>query len=248
MVHRLRRGLQDRFDDREGKKRIQKWRTIRGSKKQAQKKLTEILRDLDKGEYVERSNQTLGEWLTSWLEKAVKPSRRASTYRRYRDIIENNIPATLKAKPVQEVSALDLEQFYAEQRTAGYAASTVAGYHTLLHGALKAAASPRVSLVQRNVASLVEGKPKIDRNPRKYRQLLGRGRGATVSRSGDCGRSTAGGVYALALDCGGRKNELAALQWRDLDLERARQHPEAADQRRNRAGLRSYQERHAENR
>ena len=115
-----------------GKKRIQKWRTIRGSKREAQKMLTQVLRDLDKGDYVERTKQTLGEWLTSWLEKAVKPSRRASTYRRYRDIIANNIPATLKAKPVQELSALDLEGFYADQRAAGYAASTVASYHNVL--------------------------------------------------------------------------------------------------------------------
>ena len=60
------------------RKRIQKYRAIHGSKKQAQKKLTEILRDLDRGEYVERSSKTLGQWLTEWLT-AVTPSKRPST-------------------------------------------------------------------------------------------------------------------------------------------------------------------------
>jgi integrase len=203
------------------KKRIQKWRTVRGSKKQAQKALTEILRDLDRGEYVERSSLTLGAWLTEWLDRSIKPSKRPSTVRKYTDIIENSISSTLKAKPVQQVTALDLEAFYVDRLAAGYSPSTISGYHTVLHSALKSAASPRVSLVQRNVAALVEGKPKPDRNPEQVegncwdedeaRRFLAAAKAA--------GRRQAA-FYALALDAGLRKGELCGLQWRDLDLEK----------------------------
>lgn len=202
------------------RKRIQKYRTFRGTKKQAQAQLTEILRNLDRGEYVERSSMTLGAWLTEWLEKSVKPASRPNTYAKYKRTIEKNISETLKEKLLQSVTALDLEQFYADQRAAGYSVSTVSGYHALLHKALQSAASPRVSLVQRNVASLVEGKPKPERTPESVQgncwdadeaqRFL-----AEAKKAGP----RAAAFYALALDCGARKGELCGLQWRDVDLE-----------------------------
>jgi integrase len=204
-----------------GRKRIQKTRTVKGSKRQAQAKLTELLRDLDRGEYVERSTLTLGAWLTEWLARSVTPSKRPATVRKYTDIVTNNISATLKAKPLQQVTALDLEAFYAEQRTAGYATSTISSFHTVLHSALKSAASPRVSLVQRNVAALVEGKPKPERHAE---QVQGNCWDEDeVRRFLDAAKQAgprAAAFYALAIDCGARKGELCGLQWRDLDLER----------------------------
>ena len=74
--------------------------------------------------------------------------------------------------------------------------------------------------MQRNVASLVEGKPKIDRNPETVRDNCWEADEAQrfLKAATEAGPRQAA-FYALALDAGGRKNELAALQWRDLDLE-----------------------------
>ena len=47
------------------RKRKQKWVTFRGTKKDAQKKLTDLLGAANKGEFVERSKITMAEWLTN---------------------------------------------------------------------------------------------------------------------------------------------------------------------------------------
>ena len=66
--------LGDRRDPVTGTlKRKQKWVTFRGTKKDAQTKLTELLNDLNKGTFVELHKRTFGGWLTEWLDKAIKP-------------------------------------------------------------------------------------------------------------------------------------------------------------------------------
>ena len=62
---------------------------------------------------------TLGEWLADWLETSVKPSKRPNTYKTYKRIIDKKIGDGLKTKAIQ-ITALDLERFYAEQRNQGY--------------------------------------------------------------------------------------------------------------------------------
>jgi integrase len=202
------------------KRRRQKWVTFRGKKKDAQNHLTDLLRSANRGEFIEKSKLTFGEWLTDWLDKSVKPSKRINTYKTYKRIIEKKVSDTLKAIPIQQVTALDLEQFYAEQRTAGLSSTTLSQYHALLHSALKAAASPRVSLVTRNVASLVEGKPRINRDPAAIKGNCWEAEEAsTFLKAAKAAGARPAAFYALALDAGPRKGELCGLKWEDLDLE-----------------------------
>jgi integrase len=80
-------------------RRRQKWVTFRGTRAQAEKKLTALLGTLDAGTYVDTTKVTLGEWLREWLEGAVKPRLRASTYTRYKGITERDL-----GEPVHVVS------------------------------------------------------------------------------------------------------------------------------------------------
>src|SRR4051812_39070157 len=77
------------------RRRQQKWVTFRGTKKEAQTYLTELLRAANRSEFVETSKITVGQWLTEWLEKAIKPpAKRINTYRTYQRIITKKlIPA-----------------------------------------------------------------------------------------------------------------------------------------------------------
>lgn len=53
-----------------------------GTKKHAQARLVELLRAANRGELVEPSKRTVGDWLMEWLEKAIKPpSKRPGTHR-----------------------------------------------------------------------------------------------------------------------------------------------------------------------
>src|SRR5688572_26559539 len=48
--------------------RKRKWITFRGTRRQAEKKLNDLVRDAQHGEFVEPSKITLKEWLPKWLE------------------------------------------------------------------------------------------------------------------------------------------------------------------------------------
>src|SRR5262245_18902705 len=71
-------------------RRKQKWHTFRGTKKQAQDKLTDLLKAVKDGQYVDASKITLGEWLREWF-KAARPRFRPNTATRFEGIINNNL-------------------------------------------------------------------------------------------------------------------------------------------------------------
>jgi integrase len=199
------------------RKRRQKRIAFRGTKKAAQSRLTELLRAANRGELVEPSKRTLGEWLAEWLTSAIKPpARRPGTYATYKGVIEGRLIPALGAIRLQELKAADLKRYYTEQTLAP---STLAQHHAILHGALKAAMLE--GFVTRNVASLVIGKPR----PQRDRDDLRRNCWEPDEAQAFLAAAKAAGpqpaaLYALALDSGARKGELCGLQWADLDLKR----------------------------
>lgn len=201
------------------RKRKQKWVTFRGTEKQAETKLTELLHDANRGEFVEPTKQTLGQWLDEWLDKAIKPPRRTiGAYETYRHVIDKHLKPKLGAIRLQTLRALDVERYHAEL---GLAPATGEQHHAILNSALKAAV--RAGLVQRNVATLAENKPRAPEGhqdvlahvwePHEARQFLNAAKAAGPQPAA---------FYTLALDSGARKSELAALKWTDLDLQTGR--------------------------
>jgi integrase len=62
--------------------RRQKWHSGYKNKRDAERARVDLLSKFDRGEYVEPSHQTLGEFLTEWL-KTIEPTVRASTFDSY---------------------------------------------------------------------------------------------------------------------------------------------------------------------
>jgi integrase len=198
------------------KKRVQKFVTFRGTKREAQDKLTDLLGATKRGEFVEPSRMTLGSWLTEWLEGSVKARCRPSTYTRYKGIIENNIlPASIAAMPLQALRASHLEAYYAGTSVSS---STLTLHHAILHRALRKAVKDR--LVPLNVAADVEAKPRRDHDreaARRHAWTADEARAFLVAAQKAGAQPAA--FYALALDSGARKGELCGLRWVDLDLD-----------------------------
>ena len=204
-----------------GRVRKRKWITFRGTRKQAERRLNELVHAADRGELVEPTKMTLGEWLVELLEKAIKPPRRTqSTYDESLRIVEKHITPKLGALRLQALKPLDLEAYYTGPTT--LASASVAVHHAILHSALKAAL--RAGLVYRNVAALAENKPRARKGQSadvlahvweapEARQFL-----ATAKAAG----AQPAAFYTLAIDSGARKSELAGLKWSDLDVERGR--------------------------
>jgi len=58
----------DAGKDPETGKRRQHWHTIKGTKRDAQRTLNEMLVSLEKDVYIKPNKLTLGEWLLEWLD------------------------------------------------------------------------------------------------------------------------------------------------------------------------------------
>jgi hypothetical protein len=63
-------------------RRHQKWHSGYRTKKDAERARTDLLSKLDRGEYVEPSQQTVGAFLVDWLA-AIEPTVRPSTFDSY---------------------------------------------------------------------------------------------------------------------------------------------------------------------
>ena len=75
------------YDPDTGKRR-QKWITVKGTKRDAERKLAEVVRDLDLGVFVEPSRLTLSGYLDQWMADYVAHSVRLRTARGYRTIVK----------------------------------------------------------------------------------------------------------------------------------------------------------------
>lgn len=207
-------------DPKTGKmRRRQKWVTVRGTRRDAERRCAELVRDINRGEFVDRSPKTVAQWLREWLDKAIRPpAKRASTYSRYRHVIDTRLIPAFGAVRLQDLKASDVKRYYVEQRDT-LAPATLAQHHAILTGALKAAMIE--GLLIRNVASLVIGKPQARRDHDALSQNVWT---ADEARTFLTAAKTAGpqpaALFALALDSGARKNELCGLQWSDVDLEK----------------------------
>jgi integrase len=201
-------------------KRRQKWVTFRGTKKQAESRLAELLGKANGGTFVEPSKLTLLDWLRDWLDKNVKPPlRRPETYRGYTSLVETHIASSpLALLPLQRLRAVDLERLYADL---DLSPGTIGVLHAVLHRALRKATKER--LIERNPADDVEARPRVPGGHDAARlHCWTADEAQTFLTATTTAGPQAAAFYALALETGARKGELCGLRWTDLDLDAAR--------------------------
>jgi integrase len=210
-------GYQPDPKDPARQKRKQKWFAVRGIRKDATNKLAELIDQHNKGTYVAPHKRSVAEWMTEWLEKAIKPRRTAGTHEVYEHTIRQHVRPAIGDVRLQALHSLDLERLYATLATK-LAPATVSKVHVIIHGALEAAV--RSGYVTRNVAKLVNNKPHASTGGAS--DVLAHCWQAHEARTFLAAAKTAGSqsaaFFALALDSGARKSELCGLKWSDLDV------------------------------
>jgi integrase len=188
----------------------QQWVSIKGAKKDAEKRLSELLHQLDNGTFIVPSKTTLAEYLERWLKDYVWPNLSPETAEGYEHIIHRYIIPYLGSMILTQLKPEHLQKYYAEKKAGGLSAQTIRHHHSAIHKALKDAVE--WGLLSRNVADAVSP-PRVQRpdlqiwNENEIARFLEEAKG--------------GPYYALfysALFTGMRRSELLALCWKDVDF------------------------------
>jgi integrase len=190
---------------------------VHGTKRDAEKKLAELLHQANRNELVEPTKLTVGAWLDEWLETAIKPpNKRLRSYETYKSVIQRHLKPALGSIRLQQLQPTDLQRYY---NAALLAPATLEQHHVILHSALKAAQMQ--GLVTRNAAILVMGKP---RRKEGHADVLAHCRTVEDAQQFLSVVYTTGpqmaAFYHLALDTGARRAELCGLLWQDADLKK----------------------------
>lgn len=196
-------------------KRVQKWFSCTGTKKEAEERLNDLLHRYHRGDVIEPSKIRLSEWLDRWLDTAVKPRKAIRTYETYRSIIDKHLKPSLGHHAIGGLRPDQLEAYY---QGSTLDPKTLENHHNILSGALGVAV--RHKLIRENAASLVMNKPRAKDNHEKVQEQcweIAEARAFLEKAKATGPRQAA--FYHLALETGARKGELCAFKWADLDFE-----------------------------
>jgi integrase len=189
-------------------------KTIQGNKKAAQEFLTEKLREKDLGHLViDADSSTLDEYLDRWLQAAAKPRVRLRTHYEYQQLLRRYVRPALGSRKLSSITPLDIQTLYSRLLEKGLSARTVRYLHNVLSSALKQAVKWR--LVTQNPAVFVD----LPRQQRKEMHALDAAQAKAfldAAKNKSCEP-----MFALALTTGMGPGEYLALQWKDIDFQKA---------------------------
>src|SRR5262249_60102113 len=128
-------------------------KTVRGTKKDADKFLTGVLRQIDLGEFVEPSTITVNGFLDKWLD-TMGSRVTEQTLRGYRYMASNHIRPVIGNRKMSSIHAWDIQQVYSEVEKKGLTACTVRHVYNVLTGAFSQAVKWR--MLKSNPVKLAE--------------------------------------------------------------------------------------------
>ena len=198
-------------------KRRQQWVTTKGTKRDAERRLGEVLHQLDTGAFMRPGKISVADYLKKWLTDYAKPNLAPRSVEGYQTIISQHLIPRLGAILLTQLKPEHIQNYYAGCLTSGRCDAsgglnplTVRHHHMVLHKALQTAVE--WGLIIRNPADGVKpprGQPKemTTLTEDDMRIFL------------EAAKKTP--YYALfytALFTGMRRSEILALRWCDTDL------------------------------
>jgi integrase len=201
-------------DPRTGR-RITRYASFRGTKRDAQVELAKLVAAAASGEQVDPSKLTLNEFFDRWERDWCAGNVSPKTAERYGELLRLHVRPTLGAMKVQKLRPVHLSGLYGSlQRDAKLAPRTIGHVHRAMHRALGHAAG--WDIVTQNIAARVSP-PRVGHQevqilaPAQVKVILETARGRPIFP-----------IATLALATGMRRGELLALRWQDVDLDQAK--------------------------
>jgi integrase len=191
-------------------KRKQQWISVKGTKKDAEKRLAELLNQIDTGNFIKPTKTTLAEYLERWMKDYVWPNLAPRTAEGYEHIMCHHVIPVLGNLVLNKLKPEHLQRYYSEKLSSGLSAQTIRHHHTALHKALHTAVE--WGLLSRNIADAVS-KPRVQPSEIQTWDENDVTRFLELTKNSH--------YYALfytALFTGMRRSEYLALRWSDLDL------------------------------
>ena len=196
-------------------KRRQKWHSVKGGRKDAERELARLVHEFNSGNYVEPSKLTVRDYLEKWLVDYAKPNVSAKTYERYHEMISGHIKPALGNHKLLKLRPLHVQTFYSEALAngrkdgkGGLSPQSLLHFHRLLHKAFENAV--KWQLAARNVIDAVEP-PRVERQEMRALDEKETARLLRITNSSR-GRMP----VLLAITTGLRRGEILALRWSDI--------------------------------
>jgi integrase len=194
--------------------RRQHFETVRGSKKDAERRLAELLIGIERGSYI-RSPRTLisGEYLTEWLQSHAELHCRPRTAEGYRFIVTQYLSPALGEVRLSQLRPQHISNYCSYAVRRGLSNRTVLHHYRLLHKALKDGV--KLGLIGINPCDGVDAPKPIDEemkilSPDDARKFLSAAQKAPWPYYH---------LFYTMLFSGLRRSEALALTWGNLDLD-----------------------------
>ncbi len=199
--------------DPETQERRIAYKTVKGTRKEAEKEKRRLMTAVDKGVHVDPSALTVAAYMDQWLADVAPASVSPKSLEQYRSLSRIQIKPHLGTLQLQKLRPADIAAWHQALGKTGISVRSIQHAHGVLRTALAHAAA--VEILERNVATFI-------RPPKTVRtevEIL------NAEQIADALRKLEGHpiypIAAVAIGTGARRGEIAALRWSDIDLDAA---------------------------
>ena len=208
----------DRGRDPVTGKRLRSYENLKGTKRDAERKLVTLLRNLESGDHIEPSKVTFEEFSKRWLKDHAWANLSPETAQAYEIMVKKHMVAAFGRHKLQQITPEILQRYYADKLATGrrdgkggLSPRTVKHHHRLLHVIFASAVKWRV--LPRNPADAVDP-PQFQR--KEMNTFDQEGLETFLNSLQDTEYYP---VFYTLLFTGMRRSEALALRWQDLDLD-----------------------------